>query len=121
MDASKTALGHANVEISTNATANIKYLYYYVSKGEDRNVTSIRRKEADQASDEVGRPAAHGSPPTPNLSLPDAHTHRTRGRSRSTSTSASTTVKARPARVARTCPASPRRRARPSPRSAQRR
>ena len=62
MDASKTALGHANVEISTNATANIKYLYYYVSKGEDRNVTSIRRKEADQAVDEVGRPAAHGSP-----------------------------------------------------------
>ena len=38
-----------------------------------------------------------------------------------TSTFASTTVKARPARVARTCPASPRRRARPSPRSAQRR
>ena len=31
MDASKTALGHANVEISTNATANIKYLYYYVN------------------------------------------------------------------------------------------
>ena len=63
MDASKTALGHANVEISTNATANIKYLYYYVSKGEDRNVTSIRRKEADQAVDEVGRPAAHGDLP----------------------------------------------------------
>ena len=50
------------MEISTNATANIKYLYYYVSKGEDRNVISIRRKEADQAADEVGRPAAHGSP-----------------------------------------------------------
>ena len=33
-----------------------------MSKGEDRNVTSIRRKEADQAVDEVGRPAAHGSP-----------------------------------------------------------
>ena len=62
MDASKTALGHANVEIPTNATANIKCLYHYASKGEDGNAASIRRKEADQAADEVGRPAAHGSP-----------------------------------------------------------
>ena len=36
-----------------------------VSKGEDGNAASIRRKEADQAADEVGRPAAHGSPLTP--------------------------------------------------------
>ena len=65
MDASKTALRHADVEIPTNATANIKYVHHYASKGEDGNVASIRRKEADQASDEVGRPAAHGSPLTP--------------------------------------------------------
>ena len=62
MDASKIARRRANVDISTNTTANIKYLYYYVSKGEDCNVASIRRKEADQAANEVGRPAAHGSP-----------------------------------------------------------
>ena len=64
MDAPKTALGHANVETSTIATANTKYVYYYASKGEDGNAASIRRKEADQAADEVGRPAAHGSPLT---------------------------------------------------------
>ena len=40
-------------------------MHHYVSKGEDRNVASIRRKEADQAADEVGRPAAHGSPLIP--------------------------------------------------------
>ena len=62
MDASKTALRHADVEIPTNATANIKYVHHYASKGEDSNVASIRRKEADQAANEVGRPAAHGSP-----------------------------------------------------------
>ena len=63
MDASKIARRHANVDISTNATANIKYVHHYASKGEDSNVASIRRKEADQAVDEVCRPAAHGSPP----------------------------------------------------------
>ena len=62
MDASKIARRHANVDISTNATANIKYVHHYASKGEDSNVASIRRKEADQAANEVGRPAAHGSP-----------------------------------------------------------
>ena len=65
MDASKTALGHANVETSTIATANTKYLHHYVSNGEDGNAASIRHKEADQAAGEVGRPAAHGSPLTP--------------------------------------------------------
>ena len=65
MDASKTALGHANVETSTIATANTKCLHHYVSKGEDGNAASIRHKQADQAADEVGRPAAHGSPLTP--------------------------------------------------------
>ena len=62
MDASKIARRHANVDISTNATANIKYVHHYASKGEDGNAASIRRKEADQAANEVGRPAAHGSP-----------------------------------------------------------
>ena len=62
MDAPKTALGHANVETSTIATANTKCLHHYVSKGEDGNAASIRHKQADQAADEVGRPAAHGSP-----------------------------------------------------------
>ena len=63
MDASKTALGHANVETSTIATANTKCLHHYVSKGEDGNAASIRHKQADQAADEVGRPAAHGHAP----------------------------------------------------------
>ena len=62
MDASKIARRHANVDIPTIATANTKYVYHYASKGEDGNAASIRRKEADQAADEVGRPAAHGSP-----------------------------------------------------------
>ena len=65
MDASKIARRHANVDIPTIATANTKYVYHYASKGEDGNVASIRRKEADQAVDEVCRPAAHGSPPIP--------------------------------------------------------
>ena len=61
-DASEIARRHANVDIPTIATANTKYVYHYASKGEDGNAASIRRKEADQAADEVGRPAAHGSP-----------------------------------------------------------
>ena len=64
-DASEIARRHANVDIPTNATANIEYVYHYASKGEDGNVASIRCKEVDQASDEVCRPAAHGSPPIP--------------------------------------------------------
>ena len=50
------------MDIPTIATANTKYLHHCVSKGEDGNAASIRRKEADQAANEVGRPAAHGSP-----------------------------------------------------------
>ena len=39
---------HSNVEISSNPTANIKYLYLYFCKGEDRLIVSV----ADDAEDE---------------------------------------------------------------------
>ena len=53
-DAPKMARGgwHVNVEVSANCTANIKYLYYYTTKGADRNVASIRRN-TDEPVDEV--------------------------------------------------------------------
>ena len=55
MEGSKISRGgwHANTEISANTTANVKYLYYYCTKGEDRNVASIRRKQTDDPIDEV--------------------------------------------------------------------
>ena len=53
-NACKKARGgwHLNVEVSANTTANIKYLYYYTTKGADRNVASIRR-DTDEHIDEV--------------------------------------------------------------------
>ena len=53
-NACKKARGgwHLNVEVSANTTANIKYLYYYTTKGVDRNIASIRR-DTDEHIDEV--------------------------------------------------------------------
>ena len=53
-NAPKNARGgwHLNVEVSANCTANIKYLYYYTTKGADRNVASIRRN-TNEPVDEV--------------------------------------------------------------------
>ena len=42
---------HANVEISSNPTSNIKYLYLYFCKGEDRLVISVRRKQQERQKD----------------------------------------------------------------------
>ena len=39
---------HSNVEISSNPTANIKYLYMYFCKGEDRLICSVDDGDADE-------------------------------------------------------------------------
>ena len=126
MDASKTALGHANVETSTTATANTQHQVPAPLREQGRGWQ--RSLDSAQAGGPSGRRG--GSARCPWIS-PDLHiylcptltpTARAAGRGvPQLSRLRPTTVKARPARVARTCPASPRRRARASPRSAQRR
>ena len=76
-DAPKMARGgwHVNVEVSANCTANIKYLYYYTTKGADRNVASIRRN-TDEPVDEVHllrsrlQPSTSMQPPATRDSAP---------------------------------------------------
>ena len=67
--ASKKARGgwHLNLEVSANTTANIKYLYYYTTKGADRNIASIRRN-TDKPIDEA-RAQLPLLPPSSNFSL----------------------------------------------------
>ena len=43
---------HVNVEVSANCTANVKYLYYYTTKGADRNIASIRRNTEEAVDEE---------------------------------------------------------------------
>ena len=67
-DAPKIARGgwHLNLEVSANCTANIKYLYYYTTKGADRNVASIRRN-TNEPVDEVSLQRRNSKPsPSPS-------------------------------------------------------
>ena len=49
-NAPKSARGgwHVNVEVSANCTANVKYLYYYTTKGADRIIASGMRASQDR-------------------------------------------------------------------------
>ena len=60
---------HSNVEISSNPTSNIKYLYLYFCKGEDRVICSVAHDDEEDISNDECKQHLNGQHHSPESSV----------------------------------------------------